>query len=302
MFRGFIGFIFCFLMIFSVNAADNCCRIKGNAGAVDVECTGTAFGQTAIPIAMLTSNPSINNVPEVCDAMDQLGFKSVFSIPCTNETVVAENRKVDGFTYKAIVYHQKQGGPNFLPKIAVSALYNADGTKATNLDYLKLVLDGKLDYPAYAGVWLPKRSYPPAMEYNWRAGAKIEKVADLKDGRIINLVRIPNSTPFFSVEKHGMVMKKDVMVQEVVTPRHNTERNKIGSFGHKKWIPPTEASLRKEGYLKDNEQLLRVVAVEEMESSESVTDVDIVYETEQVIITKERQVPQMSMTVYPFVE
>lgn len=302
MFRNTVGFIFCFLISICTYAADGVCKIQGNAGSVLIDCTGTAFGQTPIAISELTRNPSVNNVPEVCDAMAQLGFKSVFSIPCTNETVVAENRIVDGFNYKAIVYHQKDGGPNFLPKIAVSALYNADGTRASNLDYLKLVLAGKLDYPAYAGVWLPKRSYPPAMEYTWRTGAVIEKVAELNDGRIINLIRIKNSTPFFCVETHGYVMKKEVTVKDVVTPRSNTSRNKSGNATRKKWVLPTEESLRKDGYLKDEEQLLRVVAVEEIESSESVTDADVIYETEQVIITKERRVPQMSMTVYPFVE
>lgn len=278
------------------------CRVQGNAGSVMVECTGTAYGQKAIPISELTSNPNENNVPEVCYAMNLLGFKSVFAIPCTNETVLAVNKKVDGFGYKAIVYEQKSGGPNFEPKIAISALYNADGTPATKLDYLKLVLSEKLDYPAYAGVWLPKRSYPPAMEYTWRKGTVIDKVATLKDGRIVNHVRSPVGIPMFSVERHSIATIKDVTAKFIVTPKSHTSRDRTGSSTHKKWEIPTEQSLRRDGFLSDKEELLRVVAIEEIQTAESVGTIDTQYETSQVFVTQERQIPQMSMTVFPYTE
>lgn len=301
MFKGIFSTICVMIFTISCYAGDGCV-VQGNAGRVVVDCTGTAHNQKPINITDLTSNPNVNNVPEVCDAMAKLGFKSVFSIPCINETVVAENRVIDGFTYKAIVYHQKNGGPNFIPKIAISALYNADGTPATKLDYLKLVLAGKLDYPAYAGVWLPKKSYPPALEYTWRKGTKIETVAVLEDGRSINLIRPANATPMFSVERHWVATVNDVTSKLIVTPRHTTTKDRIRGNNRKKWEVPTEQSLRRDGYLNDNEMLLRVIAVEEVQMSESINTVDTEFETTQVFVTQERKVPQMSMIVYPYTE
>jgi hypothetical protein len=146
--------------------------------------------------------------PEVIKAMNEAGFKVVNDVPAANEKVRLVNKTFDGKKYIAIEYYGGGRG-------VVTAASKFEGTR---LEEMLLVLNGKLDYPVFSDKWLKPINQGilvgqnPNFEYGKLGkNPKVDKVAELKDGRIVYHVTQEGIAPYFAVE----TIKKDVEEREI---------------------------------------------------------------------------------------
>lgn len=278
----------CILFLFSVGVAGDVCTIRGVNGPVQINCTGSAFGQTPITLAQLTAKTEpVHKVDDVIAGMKKLGFNEIYSIPFGDEMVITDERSVDGYSYRALVY---KGKGCFEPKIARSSLTKADGSPAGRLEELKLMLTGKIPYAVYNGVWFPSRMQGPAEELSYGAQAEVTTLETLADGRVVRLVRIPGSVPFFSVELTKKVMKKDMATKQVITDESTENSSK------QVYRIPTEKELRDKGIIQPDEKIVQMLAVD------TISMMNRAYVTRTMAVQQEREVTQTLSAIYPFIE
>jgi hypothetical protein len=151
----------------------------------------------ASSVTVTNTQVDVVYTPDVNKAMAAGGFKKVMDLPANGEKVRLVNKTFDGKKYTAIEYYGGGRG-------VVTAASKFEGSR---LEEMLLVLDGKLAYPVFSDGWLKPINQGtivgknPNFEYG-RLGKnpKTEKVADLKDGRIVLHVTQEGILPYFAVE------------------------------------------------------------------------------------------------------
>lgn len=238
------------------------------------------------PKVMVVDVPGKRIVPKTCDAMREIGVKQVVGMCLMNEKVKTESRtfKYEGNVYewKAIIYD----GPEF-PRYAARTL-TKNGTPATRLEELKLVISGKIDLAVWGGHWLPPRNQGVCTEFGYGKlgkNSKVDVVATLPDGRIIKSITQDGMCDYFAVETVRNV-KKPYSFTITMSPVSDCMAKK------ERWA--TLEELKQNGNLEKDVVSMKVIG------SESYNDGTFTTSTRTYLIMGERATTEVQSTTYPF--
>ncbi len=274
------------------------CKVKTHRGkTAEIVCgKETASGVPSMPFSTVCDcvEDSGSSVGDIVAEMDRTGFKTVRAIASCGEVVGSEERKVrlndKTFVYKAITYKAKAYSC-FADRVAVYSVKDANGVDATPLEELLLILEKRIPFNAYSGLWFPHRTWGPAAEFGYGkigANPKIEEVMTLPDGRVIKHITQDGVAPYFAIETRKMVKSKRVESREIQGDAILRER------GRDRYVFPTEKELLERGIIPEGGRVLQVIGVSEI-------DVDnVLYATKTVAVVVEENKPLVWATCYPY--
>jgi len=217
--KRFVPVVVVLLLCVGVWASDKCI-INGQKGkveaakAIDVAVNGAK----ATPQDMLFKKDTSSSVAKICDAMHAGDFKIVRGIACGDEKVGYVEKNVNGNKWQAIEY-----GSNVFEKRYAASKVTKDGKQIDRLSELKLILAGSIPNTEFGGGWMPTRTYnhegtnvvPGNTCFLYGLigkNAKVEKVLDLGENKVVYHVTQDSVLPYFAVEtkKFFSVARMDV--------------------------------------------------------------------------------------------
>lgn len=258
------------------------CTMRTEKGMVSIVCgRETASGVPEIKAEDICLNPTENRVNDVILAMDKSGFDKVRSIAICGDVVGVVEKKVSNegknFIYKAITYTDGHLGD----RVAIYSVIAEDGTVATPLEELLLVLANKIPFNAYGGMWFPHRTWGPAIEFGYsqdNANTKIEIVKTLDDGRIIKHITQNNGVPYFAIETPKKIKNTYVVTKEIQADN--------GVF-------PSDRELRAQGIIPARCKILH--------TDVSSVEIDgMAYGTKTISYTSTEEKDRLFVTCYPY--
>jgi hypothetical protein len=268
-------------------------------------------------------------VAQTVAAMGALGFAEIHALPCVDERIVADVRTVNlegkRYTWQALIFR----GAFLEDRIAARRLTLATGARASRTVEFQLFLRGAIPLAYHGGGWLPPRQEggpPKTGDRAWveYAGA-VEEVETLADGRRVLHVRpAGEGSPYFAVEtRHELrtVRTEQRVEQERAPGEVQAEgeaeevledgsrgtafplgRSERGAQKARRYALPAEAALRASGAVKEGENLLAVVGVEEEPKKDAITVGAVHYRTRLVTVEIPLVRSWTTAEIYPYDE